>query len=62
MKKKQGSRGRKAREVIFGQGARVVALCLGVGVSLALLVCCLTFDIADAPSPYVVPQDEPPVN
>lgn len=62
MKKKQGSRGRKAREVIFGPGARVAALCLGVGISLALLVSCLTFDIADAPSPYVVPQNEPPVN
>ncbi|MEN6428393.1 MAG: DNA translocase FtsK 4TM domain-containing protein [Phycisphaerales bacterium] len=62
MKRNQGSRGRKAREVIFGPGARVVALCLGVGVSLALLVSCLTFDIADPPSPYVVPQNDPPVN
>ncbi|MEN6578392.1 MAG: DNA translocase FtsK 4TM domain-containing protein [Phycisphaerales bacterium] len=62
MKRNQGSRGRKAREVIFGPGARVVALCLGVGLSLALLVSCLTFDIADPPSPYVVPQNDPPVN
>ncbi len=62
MKRNKGSRGRKAREVIFGPGVKAAALCLGAGLCLVLLFSCLSFDIADWPSPYVVPQNEPPAN
>ena len=62
MKRNKGSRGAKAREVLFGPGARVAALCLGAGLSVVLLASCLSFDIGDPPSPYVVPQNEPPAN
>jgi len=40
----------------------VAALCLGAGLSVVLLASCLSFDIGDPPSPYVVPQNEPPAN
>jgi len=62
VKRNKGSRGAKAREVLFGPGARVAALCLGAGLSVVLLASCLSFDIGDPPSPYVVPQNEPPAN
>ncbi len=62
MKRNKGSRGRKAREIIFGPGARAVALCAGAAFCVVLLLSCLSFDIADAPSPYVIPQNEPPAN
>ena len=62
VKKTKGSRGSKAREVIFGPGAKAAALCVGIGLCLMLLFSCMTFDIADPPSPYVVPVNEPPVN
>ncbi|MGE5295228.1 MAG: DNA translocase FtsK 4TM domain-containing protein, partial [Solirubrobacterales bacterium] len=62
MKRTKGSRGSKAREVIFGPGARVAALCLGIGLCLMLLFSCMSFSIADWPSPYVVPSNEPPAN
>ncbi len=62
VKKTKGSRGRKAREVIFGPGARAAVLCLGIGLCLVLLFSCMSFSIADWPSPYVVPVNEPPVN
>ncbi|NLH42121.1 MAG: DNA translocase FtsK [Planctomycetes bacterium] len=62
MKRNKGSRGSKAREVIFGPGAKAAALCLGIGLCLVLLFSCMSFDIADPPSPYVVPVNEPPAN
>ncbi len=62
VKKTKGSRGSKAREVIFGPGARAAVLCLGIGLCLMLLFSCMSFNIADWPSPYVVPVNEPPVN
>jgi len=62
VKRNKGSRGSKAREVIFGPGARVAALCLGIGLCLVLLFSCMSFDVADWPSPYVVPVNEPPAN
>jgi len=62
VKKNKGSRGRKAKEIIFGPGSRVAALCLGGIFCVVLLLSCLSFDIADPPSPYVVPQNDPPAN
>jgi len=62
VKRNSGSRGRKAREVIFGPGAKAAALCLGIGLCLMLLFSCMSFDIADWPSPYVVPVSNPPAN
>lgn len=62
VKRNKGSRGSKAREVIFGPGAKTAALCVGIGLCLMLLFSCMSFDIADPPSPYVVPANEPPVN
>jgi len=62
VKRNKGSRGSKAREVIFGPGAKAAALCLGIGLCLVLLFSCMSFDIADPPSPYVVPVNEPPAN
>jgi len=62
VKRNKGSRGSKAREVIFGPGAKAAALCLGIGLCLVLLFSCMSFDIADPPSPYVVPANEPPAN
>jgi S-DNA-T family DNA segregation ATPase FtsK/SpoIIIE len=48
--------------VIFGPGAKAAALCLGIGLCLVLLFSCVSFDIADWPSPYVVPVNDPPAN
>ena len=62
MKRNKGSRGRKARELIFSAGVKTAALCLAVAVCLMLLFSCLSFDIADWPSPYVHPQNEPAAN
>jgi len=62
VKRNGGSRGRKAREVILGPGAKAAALCLGVALCLMLLCSSISFDIADPPSPYVVPANEPPTN
>jgi S-DNA-T family DNA segregation ATPase FtsK/SpoIIIE len=62
VKKTKGSRGSKAREVIFGPGVRAAALCLGIGLCLVLLFSCMSFNIGDWPSPYVVPVNEPPAN
>jgi S-DNA-T family DNA segregation ATPase FtsK/SpoIIIE len=62
VKRNKGSRGRKARELIFGPGVKTAALCLGIALCLMLLCSCLSFDIADWPSPYVHPQNEPVSN
>ncbi len=62
MKRNKRTRGNKAREVIFGTGARRALLYLGVGLCLVLLFSCLSFDIADAPSEYAYPHKEPPAN
>jgi S-DNA-T family DNA segregation ATPase FtsK/SpoIIIE len=56
------SRDRKAGQRAFGAGARTAVLCLGIGLSLVLLFSCLSFDIADAPSRYAHPHNEPPAN
>ncbi len=60
--KRKATRGKKAREVIFGPGTRAALACLGLGVCLVLLFSCLSFDIGDWPSPYVHPQNEPAAN
>ena len=62
MKRNKGTRAKRARQVIFGAGARAAALCLGVGLCFTLLFSCLSFNIADWPSQYVHPHNKPPAN
>jgi S-DNA-T family DNA segregation ATPase FtsK/SpoIIIE len=62
VRRNKGIRGKRARQVVFGAGARVGLLCLGVGLCLVLLFSCLSFNIADWPSPYAYPHKEPPAN
>ena len=45
-----------------GSGARVAVLCLGMGALLVLFCSCLSFDIADWPSRYVYPHNQPTAN
>ena len=61
MKRNKGTRGKKAREAL-GAGAKAALFCLGIGVALVLLFSCVSFDLADPPSPYVAPNNEPPAN
>jgi S-DNA-T family DNA segregation ATPase FtsK/SpoIIIE len=56
------SRERKIKPGAFGAGARKAVLCLGIGLSLVLLFSCLSFDIADPPSSYARPNNDPPAN
>ncbi len=62
MKRNKGSRRKKAREVVFGAGARAALRCVGIGACLVLLFSCLSFDIADWPSQYAHPHNSPPAN
>jgi S-DNA-T family DNA segregation ATPase FtsK/SpoIIIE len=58
----KGTRGKRARQVIFGAGARAALLCAGIGFCLVLLFSCLSFSIGDWPSQYTYPHNEPPAN
>jgi S-DNA-T family DNA segregation ATPase FtsK/SpoIIIE len=62
VKRSKGSRGHKAKEVIFGAGTRTALLCLSVAFCLVLLLSCLSFSIRDWPSQYVYPHNRPPAN
>ncbi len=62
MKRNKGSRGRKAKEVLSSPTFKAVLLCLGIVLGFVLLLSCLSFSIADWPSQYVYPQNEPPAN
>jgi S-DNA-T family DNA segregation ATPase FtsK/SpoIIIE len=58
----KGARAKRARQVIFGAGTKTGLLCLGVGFGVVLLLSCLSFNIADWPSQYAYPHNEPPAN
>jgi S-DNA-T family DNA segregation ATPase FtsK/SpoIIIE len=60
--KRRGSRRNKAREVLTSAGFRVALQCLGIALCLVLFFSCLSFSIADWPSQYVYPQNDPPAN
>ncbi len=56
------SRAKRNRHKIIGAGVRLALLCIGVVVCLVLLFSCLSFDIADRPSTYAYPPNEPATN
>ncbi len=56
------SRAKRNRHKIIGAGVRLALLCIGVVVCLVLLFSCLSFDIADRPSTYSYPPNEPATN
>ena len=62
MKRTKRSRERRLGQGAFGAGAKAALLCLGIGVCLMLLFSCLSFDIADWPSRYAQPHNEPAAN
>ncbi len=62
MKRTKRPRERRLGKEAFGAGAKAALLCLGVGVCLFLLFSCLSFHIADWPSRYAQPHNEPPAN
>ncbi len=62
MKRNKGSRGRKAKEVLSSPAFKAVLLVLGITLGFVLLASCLSFSIADWPSQYVYPYNEPPAN
>ncbi len=62
MKRTKRSRDRRLGQGALGAGAKAALLCLGMGVCLFLLFSCLSFDIADWPSRYAQPHNEPAAN
>ncbi|MBN1509355.1 MAG: DNA translocase FtsK [Sedimentisphaerales bacterium] len=62
MKRTKRSHGKRLGQGALGAGARSALLCLAIGICLVLLFSCLSFNIADWPSRYAHPHNEPPAN
>jgi len=62
VKRTKRSRDRQLGQGAFGAGAKAALLCLSIGVCLFLLFSCVSFHIADWPSRYAQPHNEPPAN
>jgi len=62
VRKKKRSRKKSKGHPGFGTGVKTALLCLGIGLCLMLLFSCLGFDIADWPSRYAAPHNEPAAN
>ncbi len=62
MKKKKRSKKRTSKSGAAGAGVKIGAQCFLVGVLLVLFCSCLSFDIADWPSPYAYPHNKPAEN
>jgi len=62
VKRTKRSRDKRLGQMAFGAGAKTALLCLGIGICLMLLFSCLSFNIADWPSRYAQPHNDPPAN
>ncbi len=62
MATRKGSRSKRKKHAAISAGVRLALLCLGVGLCLILLLSCLSFDIADKPSTFHYPANDPATN